>query len=278
MQALFFWYTDTMRPNRVIDFHTHAFPDHIAERAVPALAREGNVSAHLNGTITDLIASMDRAGIDISVVCSIATRPSQFEGILAWSRDIRSSRIIPLPSVHPADAGLPEKMRLISEEGFAGIKMHAYYQDFFLDEERLFPLYKELLQRNLLVVMHTGFDIAFPRIRRAEPERVLRVMERFPGLKLITTHLGGWDDWQQVESLLAGKPVYMDISFTATCLDDARMRTIIRNHPEDCILFGTDSPWRDQFESIEHLRSLHLPERLEAKILGENAARLLGIL
>ncbi len=267
-----------MRQHRVIDFHTHAFPDYIAERAVPALAREGNVAARLNGTITELIASMDRAGIDISVVCSIATRPTQFDGIFAWSQAIRSSRIIPLPSVHPEDPGMPDKIRLISEEGFSGIKMHAYYQDFFLDEERLFPLYEELLQRKLFVVMHTGFDIAFPRIRRADPRRVLRVMERFPGLKLITTHLGGWDDWQQVETLLAGKPVYMDISFTATCIDDAHMRSIIMNHPGDCILFGTDSPWRDQLESIEHLRSLHLPEALEAKILWGNAAQLLGIL
>ena len=266
-----------MRPNRVIDFHTHAFPDHIAERAVPALAKEGNVTAHLNGTTSDLIASMDRAGIDISVVCSIATRPSQFEGILSWSRAIRSPRIIPLPSVHPDDAGLPEKVRRVGGEGFAGVKMHPYYQDFFLDEERMFPLYEELQRRGLLVVMHTGFDIAFPRVRRADPERILRVVGRFPGLKLVTTHLGSWDDWQEVETLLAGKPVYMDISFTSTCIEDSRIRAIIMNHPEEFILFGSDSPWRDQSESIEHLRSLQLPDRLEANILGDNAARLLGI-
>lgn len=265
-----------MHPNVIIDFHTHAFPDHIAARAVPALAREGNVTAHLNGTTRDLIASMDRAGIDISVVCSIATRPSQFEGILAWSREIRSSRIIPLPSVHPDDADLREKVRRIGDEGFAGIKMHAYYQNFFLDEEKLFPLYEELQQRNLFVVMHTGFDIAFPRIRRADPERILRVVAGFPQLKLVTTHLGAWDDWQNVEKLLAGRNIYMDISFTSSCLDDARIKAIMMSHPEEYILYGSDSPWRDQSESIQHLRSLRLPEHLETKVLGENAARLLG--
>ena len=82
----------------IIDFHTHAFPDRVATAAIPALEAEGNIRAHLDGTVAGLLASMDRAGIDQSVVCSIATRPEQFEPILHWSRAIRSERIIPLPS------------------------------------------------------------------------------------------------------------------------------------------------------------------------------------
>jgi len=59
----------------IIDFHTHAFPDELAARAIPFLEEEGNVKAWLDGTAADLLRSMDRAGIERSVICSIATRP-----------------------------------------------------------------------------------------------------------------------------------------------------------------------------------------------------------
>ncbi len=86
----------------VIDIHTHAFPDHLAPRAVAQLQAETeDIQAVLDGTTSDLLRSMDRAGIDASVVASIATRPEQFEPILRWSAAIRSPRLLPFPSVHP---------------------------------------------------------------------------------------------------------------------------------------------------------------------------------
>ena len=41
------------------------------------------------------------------------------------------------------------------------------------------------------------------------------------------------------------------------------------------ILFGTDSPWSSQKESIEFIKNLPLTEVDKNKILGENAAKLL---
>ena len=120
-----------------IDFHTHVFPDQIASVAIEALEKKGNVKAYLNGTVTDLLASMDRAGIDCSVVCSIATRPQQFKPILDWSKSICSERIVPLPSIHPADPDRIAQLELIQDGGFIGLKMHPYYQDFYLSEDKI---------------------------------------------------------------------------------------------------------------------------------------------
>lgn len=259
----------------MIDFHTHAFPDELARRAVPALAKIGNVSPHSDGTVNGLLASMDRAGIERSVVCSIATKPGQFDSIFSWSKMIRSDRIIPLPSIHPEDCDIPGKLRAISDAGFPGIKMHPYYQDFMLDEERMFGLYEELVRNNLLVVMHTGFDIGYPRIRRADPVKIVRVLDLFPELCLVTTHLGSWDDWDEVQKHIVGRDIYMEISFTFAQLPPAVFRSILMAHPSTHILFGSDSPWRSQEESIRELRSLALPEPLENAILRDNAARLL---
>ena len=67
---------------RIIDCHTHAFPDALAERAMAQLLAEtDSVTAFLDGKLSSLLASMDANNIEKSVLCSIATKPSQFEPI-----------------------------------------------------------------------------------------------------------------------------------------------------------------------------------------------------
>jgi hypothetical protein len=124
----------------IIDFHTHVFPDEIAARAMQTLLEEGkkkyDVNAHLDGRLSSLLSSMDRNGIEKSIVCSIATKPSQFGPIMTWSKKIMTERILPFPSLHPDDSGFAAHISRIRDEGFRGIKFHPYYQDFTLDEER----------------------------------------------------------------------------------------------------------------------------------------------
>ena len=260
----------------VIDFHTHAFPDAIAGRAMPALEREADIKAALDGTVSSLLRSMDQAGIETSVICSIATKPSQFESILSWSREVGSDRLVAFPSVHPAHPDAAEQVHIVHQEGFQGIKLHPYYQEFDLDEERVFPLYEAVEKCGLITVVHTGFDIAFPRTRKAGPARIARVLERFPDLKFVTTHLGAWEDWDAVEEFLLGRPVYMEISFSIPYLGETRARDFLLRHAPEFVLFGTDSPWRGQKETLDEFLALQLGEERERKILWENACRLLG--
>jgi predicted TIM-barrel fold metal-dependent hydrolase len=264
--------------HRIVDFHTHAFPDALAARAMKALLEEApGIRAYLDGTIGDLLRSMDRTGIEKSMVCCIATKPEQFEPILRWCGQIRSDRLIPCPSVHPADPALADHIRCIAEEGFPGIKMHPYYQDFFADEDRLLDVYEEADRRDLLLVMHTGYDIAFPRIRRADPQRVLWVKERFPALRLVTTHLGAWQQWDEVQAQIVGRDIPMEISFALDELDPQQAREMILGHPEGYVLFGTDSPWTDQGRTLEWLEKLQLPEKTLMQVLAGNALNLLGL-
>jgi len=259
----------------IIDFHAHAFPDPVAARAIPALEHAGQVTALLDGRLASLLASMDRAGIAQSVICSIATRPEQFASIISWSKSIRSERLIPFPSFHPAAPDAVEQIAAIRAAGFPGLKMHPYYQEFVLDEERMWPLYEAMAAAGLILVMHTGFDIGFPRERICDPEKIVRVIERVPQLKLVATHLGAWDDWDAVEELLIGRSLYMDISYSLQFLDRERARRMIRNHSAAYVLFGTDSPWADQGGVVGLLKALQLDAAEEKAILGGNAARLL---
>lgn len=255
----------------IIDFHTHAFPDAVAEKAIPALEEIGKIKAHTRATVSSLLASMDEAGIDRSVICSIATRPEQFQTILDWSQEIRSDRLIPLPSVHPADPDCVEQIHTIHALGFAGIKMHPYYQNFSLDEERMQPLYETLSETGLLFVPHCGYDIGFPNTRCADPAKVLELQQTFPDLRLVATHFGGWKLWDEVEELLIGKEIFMEISFALQYLPVEQVTRMLNNHPPEYLFFGSDSPWANQTHCIRQLENLQLKENLTARILGGNA-------
>jgi predicted TIM-barrel fold metal-dependent hydrolase len=239
------------------------------------LEGEGDIKAHLDGRVSSLLQSMDKNGIDKSIVCSIATKPSQFEPIIEWSKKIRSDRIIPFPSIHPEDTQALDHLSEIKGEGFTGVKFHPYYQDFSIDEERMFPVYEKVLKDNLMIVMHTGFDFAFERMRIADPVKILKVYDEFPGIKLVTTHLGAWDDWNEVEKHLIGKNIYMEISFSLEFLEKEKAKSLIQSHPKEYIFFGTDSPWTDQGNTLSLLKKLELGHELESQILHNNALKLI---
>jgi len=220
---------------------------------------------------------MDRCGIEKSVVASIATKPGQFDSILDWCRRIANDRIIPFPSFHPEDLNFSDCIDRIKQSGFKGVKLHPYYQHFVLDDpQTMFPIYEKLQQAGLIVLAHTGFDMAFPHERICEPARVLNTLAHFPHLKFVASHLGAWQDWDTVRQTMIGKPIYMDISLSLEHLSKEQAREMITSHLPDYLLFATDSPWGDQHHALRLLRALHLQPQLEQKILRDNALALLN--
>ena len=259
-----------------IDFHTHAFPNALAPRAIGELESRADWSAVGDGTIGDLLRSMDEADIDMSVVATIATRPEQTRSILKWCGKVRSDRIEPLASVHPGDRKAVKWVARIADAGLAGIKLHPMYQDFAADESRLDAIYAAAAQRELIVTLHAGQDIAFPDDDRAAPRRIRNVVDRHPKLKLVATHLGGWRAWDEAAEHLIGCDVHLETSFVHRYLQPARAAQLITRHGPERILFGTDWPWRDQAEDIRAVGGMGLAREQTRRILWSNAARMLG--
>ncbi len=259
----------------IVDFHTHAFPDALAPQAMERLVEMAEITPALDGKISSLLGSMDSAAIDKSVICCIATRPTQFESIMDFCTQIASNRIVPFPSVHPDDSEATEKVAQIAQSGFRGIKLHTYYQDFWLDDDRMDKIYQAISDNNLILVLHTGYDFAFKRDDRAAPTKIRRIADDFSDLKLIASHLGAWQDWDNVEKTLLGRDIYMEISYSLQYLEPERARRMLLSHPSEYLLFGTDSPWDDQGKALDRLRNLCLPTELENRILRQNAHLLL---
>jgi len=94
---------------------------------------------------------------------------------------------------------------------------------------------------------------------------------------MVAAHLGGWRRWAEVLDTLAGTGVYLDTSYTFGVAPEGMVREILRRHPPERILFGTDSPWVDQSAALAGARkAIGNPEALR-RALGGNAARLLGL-
>ncbi len=260
-----------------IDFHTHAFPDGLAKRAMESLQKNCPFKAVGDGTIAGLLKAMDAADVDVSVICTIATKVGQVEGIVKWCEEIRTDRIDPLPSVHPDEPDAVKWIHRFANDGFVGIKLHPMYQDFAFDDPRLDPIWDALSKTGLLIASHCGRDIAFPEDDdRGSPKRIRSVIERFPNLRLVCTHMGGWRSWDLAEQYLVGQNVYLETSFSLTELSPERATDIIRRHNPKHVLFGTDWPWNLPTKEVELLNRLGLSDAEKNAILYNNAAKLLG--
>jgi predicted TIM-barrel fold metal-dependent hydrolase len=261
-----------------IDFHTHAFPDAIAGRAMAKLEAAAQWQAVAGGTVAELLKSMDAAGVEISVLCGIATKPDQAKGILAWCDQIRSERLRPLPSVHPDDKDIAGWIRRFAQAGYAGIKLHPMYQNFAADEARLEPIYSAASDAGLLVVVHCGKDLAYPDDDdRACPLRFRNVINHFPSLRLVCTHMGGWRCWDDVQRHLLGTNVLLETSFSLDELGPIKAAEMIRGHGVDKVLMGSDWPWNSQADEIARIRRLPLIQEELHKILRSNAEKLLAV-
>jgi predicted TIM-barrel fold metal-dependent hydrolase len=67
-------------------------------------------------------------------------------------------------------------------------------------------------------------------------------MDRFPKLRIIAAHLGGYCFWEEALTELAGRELYLDTSSTLPYVPETLLREIIRKHGAERLLFGSDYP------------------------------------
>lgn len=259
----------------IIDVHAHVFPDEMAKRVVDQLSAAGRVPAFLDGTLPSLIASMDKAGIDKSVIAPVSTKASQVPSINTFSASTAGPRVIPFGSLHPEFEETEAEIGRMVELGIRGIKLHPEYQVFHPDDEALFPMYEQLERAGLIILFHAGHDVEIPTLH-STPAHFARLHEAFPRLQMILAHMGSWLLWDDVEKHLVGKDVYLDTSYVFDDIDLGQFRRMVMEHGPERVLFGTDSPWTDQSVELERLRASGLSADVVDEILGASAARLFG--
>ncbi len=270
----------------IIDFHTHAFPDSLAEKAVYVLqkgVRDADIgfddTAFTDGTVKGLIGLMDRGGISRSVLLPVATKASQCDGTNLWAAETAAheSRIIPFGAVYPCEEA-EELLEKLAEGGCKGIKLHGDFQGFHADDGRMIDIYRRCGNLGLTVVMHAGLDCVSPDDIHVTPERMANVLDKVSGVRFVLAHMGGVCCEDRAADILAGaENVWFDTAYTAGRLSPQKMRSLISAFGADRVLFASDSPWNDPADVVKLLEASGLSDDEKRMIYRQNACGILGI-
>ena len=266
-----------MTKRRIVDVHVHVFPDDLAARAVAHLASQSGEPAFADGTAGGLLASMGKAGIEASLVQPVSTKPAQTPSINTYSSALNRWPLLSFGTLHP-DFDQPfDEIERLREAGVRGIKFHPDYQLFYVDEERMFPVYEGMAKAGLTAFFHAGVDIGLKPPYHGTPERIARVLERVPDLDVVAAHFGGFQMWEDVDRFLVGRRLWLETSFTLSYLPAADFVRMARRHGIERVMFGTDSPWADQSVEVRLLEQTGLNDTELDAVFFHNAARWLGL-
>lgn len=279
----------------IIDFHTHTFPDAIADRVIKKLGNASHTLPFTDGSTDGLVASMKRSGIDYSVTLPVMTSPGQVEKInslVIEQQELAKSRgIIGFGGMHPDYENYKQELIRLREHKVPGIKLHPSYQNVDLNDIRMMRIMDAASEQGLIILTHAGIDIGIYDHNYASVSHILQVVDEIHPEKLVLAHMGNWGCWEEALHHLAGAPLWFDTAFsigpvTADPAQEAKpyleqnlsaedFVRLCRAHGTERILFGTDSPWADQKDYVERIQNSSLTKDEKQQIFSENARKLL---
>lgn len=257
---------------RIIDFHTHVFPENIEEKAVNFLGEYYNITISCRGRFEELLESASQADVQKLVVHATATVQSQVKSVNNYIASVTNEQVIGFGTVHPDFPDILDELDRIEELGLKGIKLHPEFQQFDIDEPRMLRIY-EMIGDRFPILMHMGDE----NVDSSSPKRLSNVLKQFPQLRVVGAHLGGYARWDEVKEYLIGKNLFLDTSSCLWRLPADEAVDIIRAHGADKVLFGTDYPITSHQEELNRFFQLDLTEDEQELILWKNACTFLNI-
>ncbi len=276
---------------KILDFHTHVFPENVAAKVVAQLFDYYGIPLQGKGTIEDLKLSLTEAENDVhptgsltaaAVTFSTATKPTQVEAINNFVASVANNEsIFGFGTLHPEYGDIEQELERIISLGLKGLKFHADFQGFDIDCPEMLRIYKavdELMLKghNLPIILHIGDE----KTDHSHPRRLHNIAERFPRLTLIAAHFGCYSVWDDYK-ILTGSHVYLDTSSSFGHMPEGLAERIITEHGTDKILFATDYPLmkiRGELKKIDDVfTALKLTEQEKENILFRNGYRILGV-
>lgn len=265
---------------KIIDCHTHIYPDKIADRASEAVGDFYDLPMKFSGTVSVLKEQCAKNCISKCLVCSVAQTPKQVHSVNVFiAESVRESAglFFGFCTLHPdmSRAEIRAELAFAKEAGLLGIKLHPDFQRFEIDEKRAYTIYEE--GGGFVFLFHTGDT----RFSYSDPARLAKVLRDFPALTAIGAHFGGWSDWENGRSALADsgtryENLYVDLSSSFYAMSPEKAISTIHAFGADRILFGSDFPMWDAYKEYEFLCELNIAEEEKDCILYKNAERLFG--
>ena len=257
---------------KIIDSHTHIYPETIAGKAAASIREFYSLGDEkIDGTLTELLHRGNAAGIDSFVVLPVGMKPAQVHHVNTFilEQTEKEPRLTGLGTVHAAMEDLTEEVQWILDSSLRGIKMHPDFQRFPIDDPRLFPVY-EMLRGKKPVMFHTGD----PRYDYSHPARVRRVLELFPGLQVVATHFGGYSVYEEAYEILRDTTCVFDVSSSLMLLPEGMAERYIGGYGAERMMFGSDFPLWDPGVEVRRFLELKLTQDQKEQIAHKTAERI----
>ena len=283
-----------------IDAHTHIFPPDVVASRERLFSRDPffkelyeNPRARM-ASAEQLVAELDAAGFDLAVACGwgwtdhalcVEQNDYLIDAVRRFPR-----RIVGFAAVQPAagERAVQEAERAL-KGGLGGIgELMPHGQGYQLDQSGqpdgaplLAPLAALAVERGVPILTHTSEPVGhlYPGKGNVTVQTVVNLASAFPDLKLICGHWGGglpfYELMKEVAASLAN--VYYDTAASPYLYDPRVYRAATVLAGPEKILFGSDYPLLKIARCARQVVDAALPEEDTARILGLNAARLLGL-
>lgn len=263
--------------NKLIDFHTHIFPDAIAERAAENVGKYYGLAMEGNGKAS-LLRERVPEGTDCRFVISSAAMKGKNvvngnDFLLMMAEN--DSAYIPFGSFHP-ELGENEclaELERIAEKGAKGIKIHPDFQKLFIDDEVMIRLYRRCGELGLPVLFHVGDK----NTDYSTPKRMRSVCDKVPDLTVIGAHLGGYSVWDEAVEYLVDTDIFVDCSEARPFLSEEQTYDLIMRFGVDRVLFGSDFPVFCTDTAYNYINPLPFTEEEKEKLFCKNAEKLLKL-
>ncbi len=278
----------------IIDFHTHVFPPQIKKNrnkyieCDPCFAILYSSKDAKIATADELIASMDEAGVDISVILNIGWTTHELcvetNDYIIDSVSRYPQRLVGFCAVQPQSpkAAVAEIERC-AQAGIRGVgEMRPDIQLFDLGDELVMePIVEVLRKHQLVLLLHASEPVGhdYPGKGGITPDILYPFIASFPDLTLVCAHWGGGLPFYALmpEVKKAISNVYFDTAASPFLYTPEVYNQVIQLVGADKILFGSDYPLVAQRRLLEEIKALDLAEETKNLILSGNALRLLGI-
>lgn len=277
----------------IVDAHVHIFPPSMIAQRDQLLQDDswfGEAFGHPGAkmrTAEELITSMDKAGVDISIIVGWPWRSNelcaQHNDYLAESANRYPDRIRWLGIINPSEDGAIEEITRCADMGAIGFgELNTDGQGFSWSNP---ASYQEAITAiaalGLTAMTHTSEPVGhrYPGKGYAHPQEILTAIETVPVVKWVLAHWGGGLPFYELmpEVRIACANVAYDCAATSYLYDPAVFRNVINLVGLDKVVFGSDWPVLAQGRLIKRIREAGLSEDELAAVLGGNALRIYGI-